>query len=832
LAAGATCTVSVRVTGTVPGSYVDTSAVGAVGDAQNVSNPASASASLGVTAAPAIALSQAFVPASMSAGATSILTLTLANTAAGAVPLTGIALADALPAGVVLAAVPNATTTCTAASVTAVASATTFALSGASLAVNATCTISVSVTAASPGAYANAIAAAAVTSLQGATNAATQATLTVTAAPVVGLTQGFAPATIVAGTTSVLTLIVANSAAGAVALSGMGINDALPTGVVLAARPNASTTCPGGTVSAVAGAASFALSAATLAANASCTIVLTVTASSAGSYTNAIAGGAITDAQRVTNAAVVATLTVTAAASLHLTKTSDVAGAGVAAGQTVAYAVAIVNAGTTLVTGAKLTDVLTNGSLVAGSVTVDGVAAADAVVKAGAPFGSIAAGATVTIRYRVIVAANAASGVQLTNSATVGSDQGCAGAACSGSALPDAVLSPPKVDVRLLIDGKLSETVTLGQVVTYSAIVTNVGGSDAQHVTLSDTLPAGVTPIAGSLTTTASASRRDAADARSTAGVAGGAATGVATMTTDGQTVEASLGTLAVGASSTVAFRATITLPIKTVAQNIVTIGATGIADTVTSNPVIARMVKAQLTVTKTASAVVAQIGDRVDYIVHVALPSALAFGKTTIVDQLPDYVLFAPGSARLNGIASVPAVAGHTLTWTLPTLEAAVTLTYATSIAAGVPANATLNNLVTVNATALGAGPPASGSASAAIQIASSTFGTCYPITGRVYDDAKHSGRFESGDSGLAGVSIVLDDGESAVTDSYGRYNFPCVRQGMHALRLDEQTLPAGSAAYPDRAIDSERSTRRLVHSTFDDTILQDVNFAIGQAK
>ena len=33
---------------------------------------------------------------------------------------------------------------------------------------------------------------------------------------------------------------------------------------------------------------------------------------------------------------------------------------------------------------------------------------------------------------------------------------------------------------------------------------------------------------------------------------------------------------------------------------------------------------------------------------------------------------------------------------------------------------------------------------------------------------------------------------------------------------------------AYGDHNIDSERSTRRLIHGIFDDTIIQDINFAV----
>jgi len=142
-------------------------------------------------------------------------------------------------------------------------------------------------------------------------------------------------------------------------------------------------------------------------------------------------------------------------------------------------------------------------------------------------------------------------------------------------------------------------------------------------------------------------------------------------------------------------------------------------------------------------------------------------------------------------------------------------------------PQNQTLTNIVDVTAIAPGGAQSGRGHASAQVQTIASTFGTCYPITGRVYVDAKGSGRFEDPDTGIAGVTIFLDDGESVVTDAYGRYNFPCVRPGMHALRLDETTLPAGVLPYDGRNIDSEKSTRCLVHRTFDTTIIEDINFA-----
>jgi hypothetical protein len=111
---------------------------------------------------------------------------------------------------------------------------------------------------------------------------------------------------------------------------------------------------------------------------------------------------------------------------------------------------------------------------------------------------------------------------------------------------------------------------------------------------------------------------------------------------------------------------------------------------------------------------------------------------------------------------------------------------------------------------------------------VVGSTLGSCYPITGRVYLDSGGSGVFGSGYVGLGAVHIFLDNGESVVTDSTGRYDFPCVHPGMHALRLDAKTLPPGTLPYDDRNINSEKSIRRLVHHTYDTMIIEDVNFAI----
>ena len=231
---------------------------------------------------------------------------------------------------------------------------------------------------------------------------------------------------------------------------------------------------------------------------------------------------------------------------------------------------------------------------------------------------------------------------------------------------------------------------------------------------------------------------------------------------------------------------------------------------------------------TKTASAQVVTTGDRVNYAITVAAPAGVPVGETTIVDQLPEFEVYAPGTARINARPQEPVVSGRTLTWTVPSLGGGLVITYSTAIAAGAQNATTLTNTVTVTGIPPGGGRPLTGIATASVQVAANTFGNCYPITGRVYLDTAGTGTFQPGDAGIGGVRIYMEDGESVQTDPHGRYNFPCVRPGMHALRLDESSLPDGVTAYGDHNIDSERSTRRLIHGIFDDTIIQDINFAV----
>src|SRR4029077_463780 len=84
---------------------------------------------------------------------------------------------------------------------------------------------------------------------------------------------------------STLSITVTNPAANTVAESGVAFADNLPANLVVA-TPNGLTNSCGGTATAVAGSGSVSLTGGTVAANASCTVTVSVTASFTGTYLN------------------------------------------------------------------------------------------------------------------------------------------------------------------------------------------------------------------------------------------------------------------------------------------------------------------------------------------------------------------------------------------------------------------------------------------------------------------------------------------------------------------------------------------------------------------
>ncbi len=252
-------------------------------------------------------VAQAFSPANTGPGIASTLTFTLNN--ANGYALTQSNFTDTLPNGVTVVSSPAPATTCTGANAAVSATSNIVTLSNANIPVNGSCTVTLSVSSAAVGTYTNMVAANALMTGPAGGNAATSSsTLTIIAPHPPAVAEAFSPSSVGQNAGSTLTITLSNS--NAFPLTAVALTHALASGLTAKSSPAAANTC-GGTLPAPT--SSVTLSGATIPASGACTITLTVSSGTAGSYKDTIATGAVTTTPAGSNtAAATATLTVSA----------------------------------------------------------------------------------------------------------------------------------------------------------------------------------------------------------------------------------------------------------------------------------------------------------------------------------------------------------------------------------------------------------------------------------------------------------------------------------------------------------------------------------------
>jgi LPXTG-site transpeptidase (sortase) family protein len=293
-----TCTFSIPVqtslTSTGGTSANNTIPAGVLTATQPVTNFLPATDNLTVNRA--LVGTKAYSPTSMLLGGTSQVTITLTNRSS--TPITGVNFTDTLAPNLTVSGTPL-TPQCGGAISNAANSVT---LTGGTIPANGNCTIVFNVTSSTAGTYDNAVAANSITNTQGIGHAAfsTNPDLVVvnSGSLPVGLTKTFQTDPIVLGQFSRLRIRI--TAPVDTFISGINITDNLPAGLVIAPYPPATAptdTCPGGTLTAVAGTSVITFTNTTavadrLAAGTSCDIDVRVTSTTPGLYTNTIPVGA------------------------------------------------------------------------------------------------------------------------------------------------------------------------------------------------------------------------------------------------------------------------------------------------------------------------------------------------------------------------------------------------------------------------------------------------------------------------------------------------------------------------------------------------------------
>ncbi|HEU4414231.1 MAG TPA: hypothetical protein VFT65_05560, partial [Candidatus Angelobacter sp.] len=473
LAASASCTFSVNVTGIAAGAQNNTT--GNVTSTEGGTG-GTASTSINVVAPPSIA--KVFNPSSIALNATTSLTFTITNPAANTTSENGVAFTDTLPTGLVVST-PNGLANTCGGTATAVAGSTSISLTGGSIAINSNCTLVVNVTGAAAGQYTNTTGN--VTSTNGGTGNTATANLTVGTPPTI--TKAFGASSILLNASTSLSFNISNPNAS-LAITGVAFTDALPAGLVVSTPNGLTGSCGAGTIAATAGSSTVSLTGGNLAASGSCSFSVNVTGVAVGvdSNTTGPVSSNETGPGSPSNTAVIAVLgppsiaKAFGAASINLNATTTLTFTITNPNSTVALTG--VGFGDTLPAGLNVANPngLT-GSCGAGTITTGTVSGFSVVNLSG---GTIAAGGSCSFSVNVV---GVTGGHKVNTTGIVTSTN--AGSGNQATATID--VEAPDLAITKTHTG----TFTRGQTGdNYTITVSNVGfGPTVGTVTVVDTLP-------------------------------------------------------------------------------------------------------------------------------------------------------------------------------------------------------------------------------------------------------------------------------------------------------------------------------------------------------
>jgi hypothetical protein len=294
--ADGSCTITVPVTATSAGSYINSLPSGALKTSiGNSVSPAVATLTVSPAVTPVLVpptLGKSFSPATISVGGVSKLVLTLSNSNPVIDTMTA-PLTDNFPAGLTVHGA--ASTTC-GGIVDAPIGSTSVTLTGGAIPANSSCTVSVAVTPDCECSYYNSVSAGALKTDNGNNATPAVAALTVTKAVLGGppsLSKFFYPDEIKPGGGTTLTIILKNPDATPAKLAAP-FTDPLPTGMLVYGLPtNVSPNTCGGTLSATKGSAHITLTGGAIPANSTCRLTVLISVKDAGTYVNSLHAGTL-----------------------------------------------------------------------------------------------------------------------------------------------------------------------------------------------------------------------------------------------------------------------------------------------------------------------------------------------------------------------------------------------------------------------------------------------------------------------------------------------------------------------------------------------------------
>ena len=642
MAASTTETLTITATLNTPGVAVNTANVESAGvDATPADNVSTATTTVTGTAtvsgAPDLSITKTGTPATIAVGSAETYTLVV-TAGTGTAAATAVVVTDLLPSGA------TSVTETGPAGVTFTSAGGVATATIGSMAASTTETLTLTATLNTPGLAVNTanVESAGVDATPADNVATATTTVTGTATPTVDLsvtkTAASNPATI--GTAEVYTVVVKNNSTTTTA-TGVTLVDTLP------ANGNTYVTSAG-TISGNV----LTDSIGSLAAGASDTITVSVTPTASGFLVNtATVEGSQVDNNQANNVATTVTpVSGTATATVDLSVTKTAATNPAIVNQNEVYTVVVTNnSATTGATGVAMADTLpANATFVSATDTTRAVTLTPTGGVLTDAIGNLALGASDTITVTVKPTATGT----LVNTAAVTGDQVDNVPANNTATVTTPVITLPTQANLSITKTATPTTGTVNQNLTYTITATNASGAaSAAGVTVTDTLPAGVTFVSATDTTTNT------------------------TLTDNNGTITDTIGNMAAGSTDTITV---VVTPDQSVAGSSVTNSATVTTTTSNSSTNTTASVTTQiqsttppgasLSITKTANAT-GNVGQNLTYTIIVSNTGSSAATGTTMTDTLPAGLTFVSATDTTTGATLTNT--GGTITDTIGSLAA-----------------------------------------------------------------------------------------------------------------------------------------------------------------
>ncbi|MEH6345654.1 MAG: hypothetical protein V7785_11250 [Bermanella sp.] len=206
----------------------------------------------------------------------------------------------------------------------------------------------------------------------------------------------------------------------------------------------------------------------------------------------------------------------------------------------------------------------------------------------------------------------------------------------------------------------------------------------------------------------------------------------------------------------------------------------------------------ASIRLTKLANRKEISVGGIVTYTITAENLTTATLAAVNVIDDIPPGFKYYKGSAHLDGVAVPPSGIGEgILTFDMQSIDPGTSnikiLRYQLVVGTGV-------NLGKYGNTAVAAAPGGnmnaalSAPAKASVNVVPDALFDLSTILGKVFHDRNGDGFQQPGEEPIPHAKVVSASGKIITTDRNGQYHIGGVKEGRHAIRIDERSLPYGT--------------------------------------